>query len=399
MITTINSNLKMKQKIFQNQSLLIILSFLLLWVSVSCTEAPLKEKKVSAVELVEPLVDAANSRWFFFNSATRPFGMVNLSPDMVTSGAWNSGYRYNQDTIRAFSHVHAWQLSGIPVFPTTGEFKGHLGSNKYGSLYSHENEKVRPGYHQILLQDYGINAELTSTTRVGFHKYTFPASDKSQILFDFTTFLGPCDTDSAYIKKVSNQEIDGYAVMGSTRRRPTQEWIYFVAQLDQPFDDLSGWKDGQLIGEIEELKGSRIGGYINFKTGTDKVRLMKVAISYVSIEQARNNLKSELPHWDFNQVVAESSDQWNGMLSRIEIEGGTETEQRRFYTDLWHALQGRRTISDASGTYCDFTSGSKKTGQIPLDENGKPRFNHYNSDSFGIWYTRRLRRNLSTPCC
>ena len=79
--------------------------------------------KIRPVDLVEPLVDSANSRWFFFNSATRPFGMVNLSPDMVINGAWNSGYRYNQDTIRCFSHVHAWQLSAIPVLPTTGPLK------------------------------------------------------------------------------------------------------------------------------------------------------------------------------------------------------------------------------------------------------------------------------------
>jgi len=101
----------------------------------------------SVVDLVEPLVDAANSRWFFFNSATRPFGMVNLSPDMIINGAWNSGYRYNEDTIRAFSHIHAWQLSGIPVFPTTGECRGHLGADVYGSAYSHENETVRPCFN------------------------------------------------------------------------------------------------------------------------------------------------------------------------------------------------------------------------------------------------------------
>ncbi len=87
--------------------------------------------KIKPVDLVAPLVDAANSRWFFFNSATRPFGMVNLSPDMVINGAWNSGYRYHQDTIRCFSHVHAWQLSAIPVLPTTGPFKGQ-GAHKYG---------------------------------------------------------------------------------------------------------------------------------------------------------------------------------------------------------------------------------------------------------------------------
>ncbi len=89
------------------------------------------------VRLVQPLVDAANSRWFFFSSACRPFGMVNLSPDMAIDGAWNSGYRYNEDTILFFSHIHAWQMSGIPVLPVTGTFNGPAGPKAYGSDYSH----------------------------------------------------------------------------------------------------------------------------------------------------------------------------------------------------------------------------------------------------------------------
>ena len=128
------------------------------------------------VDLVNPLVDSANSRWFFFSSATRPFGMVNLSPDMGTAGAWESGYRYNQKTINFFSHIHAWQLSGIPVLPTTGEIKAHRGPKAYGSSYSHERETVEAGYHAVFLDDYNIKAELTSTVRVGFHRYTFPQS-------------------------------------------------------------------------------------------------------------------------------------------------------------------------------------------------------------------------------
>jgi putative alpha-1,2-mannosidase len=143
------------------------------------------------VDLVYPHIDSANSRWFFFSSACRPFGMVNLSPDMVTNGTWGAGYRYHTDTIRCFSHIHAWQLSGIPVLPVTGEFRGHMGNDIYGSVYSHDRETVRPGYHKIVLDDYGITAELTSTTRVGFHRYTFPESASSHILFDFATTLGP----------------------------------------------------------------------------------------------------------------------------------------------------------------------------------------------------------------
>lgn len=209
---------------------------------------------------------------------------------MVINGAWNSGYRYNLYTIKALSHIHGWQLSGIPVFPTTGTFKGHLGPDMYGSSYSHGNETLKADYHQVFLADYGINIELTSTTRVGFHRYTFPASEHASILFDFSTFLGSCDTDSAYIKKVSDKEIIGYAVMGSTFRRPKPVRIYFVAKLDKPFRQLYGWKDGVLTGAIDELKGAKTGCYLSFNTTSKEVRLMKVAISYVSIAQARLNL-------------------------------------------------------------------------------------------------------------
>ena len=144
-------------------------------------------KKVAKSDLVEPMVDAANSRFFYFSSASRPFGMVNLSPDMNLNGTWNTGYRYNEDTIKCFSHIHCWELSGIPVLPTTGAFKGHLGTAAYGSTYSHKDEIAKPGYHKVVLKDYGIAAELTSTTRVGFHRYTYPKTDEAHILFDKET--------------------------------------------------------------------------------------------------------------------------------------------------------------------------------------------------------------------
>jgi len=353
--------------------------------------------KTQPVDLVEPLVDSANSRWFFFNSATRPFGMVNLSPDMVINGAWNSGYRYNQDTIRCFSHVHAWQLSAIPVLPTTGDFKGHLGATQYGSSYSHEKETVKAGYHQIHLNDYNINAELTATTRVGFHRYTFPKSEQSHIHVDFSTFLGPNDTRSGYAKKVSNKEIEGHAVMASTRRRPKDTHVYYVIQFDKTFDKFGTWKAGQLV-EGNSIDGAKTGAYVSFSTEKDEKRLMKVGISYVSIEQARLNLTIELNHWDFDKTVLDARNDWNNWLSKIEIEGGTEIEQRRFYTDLWHALQGRRTLSDVNGKYCDMTGDNPRIGQIPLDEKGQPKFNHYNSDSFwGAQWTLNTLWHLVYP--
>lgn len=354
--------------------------------------------KIQPVDLVYPLTDAANSRWFFFNSATRPFGMVNLSPDNAIDADWNAGYRYEKDSIKCFSHIHCWQLSGIPVLPTTGEFKGHLGSDTYGSIFSHNKETIKAGYHQVYLETYQIKAELTSTTRVGFHKYTFPAAEKSQILFDFSTFLGPSDTQYGLIRKISNTEIEGYAIMAPTIRRPKTVTVFFVAQFDKPFKSLKTWQFGKLLGESELIEGEKIGGYVDFSTTSGEIRKMKVAISYVSEAQARLNLENELNHWDFDKVVSESRTDWNNWLSRITIQGGNETEQRRFYTDLWHALQGRRIISDVNGKYSDMTGPVRIIRQIPLDANGKPAFNQHNSDSFwGAQWTLNTLWHLVYP--
>lgn len=338
--------------------------------------------EVEIVDLVYPLLDAAHSRWFFFNSASRPFGMVNLSPDMVTKGTWNSGYRYYEDTIRSFSHIHGWQLSGIPVFPYTGACRGPLGSSQYGSSHSRSKEIVKVGYHQVFLEDYKINVELTSSCRVGFHRYTFPESEESGILFDFSTFLGPADTDSAYIRRISDSEIEGWVSMSPTFRRPKELQVYFVARLDHPADYVKGWHHGTLIGDIDQLQGNGIGCYFQFSTHTSEERLMKVGISYVGISQARLNMDTEVSHWDFDRVVDESRMEWNSLLGRIEIRGGTYKDRRRFYTDLWHSLLGRRTISDVDGQYCDMTGPIKKIGQIPQNRQGIPLFRHFNSDSF-----------------
>ncbi|HWB92236.1 MAG TPA: GH92 family glycosyl hydrolase, partial [Puia sp.] len=332
--------------------------------------------------MVEPRVDAANSRFFFFSSACRPFGMVNLSPDMVVGGTWASGYRYNEDTIKCFSHIHGWELSGIPVLPTTGPVRGQLGPDHYGSSYSHADEVVHPGYHKIVLKDYGITAELTSTMRVGFHRYTFPASSESHILFDFTTALGSSETDSAVTRRVGHRTLEGHVVMAATTRRPKPITVYFVVDFDKPFRSFGGWKDGRIVSVKDSIAGRHTGAYVSFATGRGEVRQMKVAISYVSVAEARNNLLKELPGWDFYRVVDDSRREWNDWLGRIEVEGGTLEERRRFYTDLWHALQGRRVVSDVSGSYIDMTGREPRVGQIPLDASGKPRFNHYNSDSY-----------------
>src|SRR5512143_456659 len=128
---------------------------------------------LTPVDYVRPQIDTHQSRWFYFSSACRPFGMVSLSPDTRTGGDWMNGYIYGDTKIRCFSHVHCWQLYGIPVLPITGPMRGHLGMDAYASDFSHDDDIVRAGYHKVLLRNYGIQAELTSTARVGLHRYTF----------------------------------------------------------------------------------------------------------------------------------------------------------------------------------------------------------------------------------
>ena len=366
--------LKLKFRLF-----LFLVSPLLIW---GCHENNEKlSDHVEPVDQVYPFLDASNSRWFYFSSASRPFGMVNLSPDMAIDGAWNSGYRYEVDSIKFFSHIHAWQLSGVPVMPTTGTFKGHLGPDAYQSAYSHDEETVFPGYHQVKLKDYGINVELTSTTRVGFHRYTFEREDNNSILLDLGTVLGPSATKYGHVDKISNKEISGYTLMAKTIRRPKDTYIYFHIELKDGFKNMQSWKDEKLLGETDTFDGKNGGIYLTLD-GSAKPVLMKVGVSYVSTAQAKLNIDTELNHWDFDKVVAASRNEWNERLGRIEIEGNTEKQHRRFYTDLWKSLQGRRIISDANGQYCDMTGDTPRTRQIPLDANGNPKFNHYNSDSF-----------------
>ncbi|HPE77227.1 MAG TPA: GH92 family glycosyl hydrolase, partial [Draconibacterium sp.] len=343
-------------------------------------------QQIRPVDKVYPLLDAANSRWFFFSSACRPFGMVNLSPDTKTSGAWGSGYLYNTDTIQCFSHIHAWQLSGLSVMPVviSKENKTEILSD-YSSKFNHEKEKVSPGYHYVELEKFGIVAELTSTKRVGFHRYQFPENMTAAIVFNVNGELGPSVIVDGELKQTGEKQLQGQLVNAPTSRRPKPASVFFSVELNTKIKSV----------QKDEITGNYLVELEN--PGKNKV-LMKAAISYTSIENAANNMATELPGWDFDKTVKESQEEWNSMLSRIEVEGGTEKDQRRFYTDLWHALQGRRVISDVNGAYPDNTGETFRVGQIPLDTNGLPQFNQYNSDSFwGAQWTLNTLWQLVYP--
>ncbi|WP_297089345.1 GH92 family glycosyl hydrolase [uncultured Draconibacterium sp.] len=336
----------------------------------ACEKSTEKEPvEKNLVDLVYPHLDSENSRWFFFSSACRPFGMVNLSPDTQIGGAWGSGYRYLTDTVKGFSHIHAWQLSGLSVMPVAlTENNSETIFTDFYSHFSHETEKVQPGYHYLELDRYKITAEITSTKRVGFHKYKFNGEGKAALLLNLNTVLGPCTNENGQLSKTGDNTVVGEVTAGATIRRPKPTKVFFQIESDTKISSV----------ENDEATGNFL---VVFDEQADEV-LLKAGISYTSIGNAGKNISAELPGWDFDQIVSDSQDEWNALLNRIQIEGGTEQQQRRFYTDLWHGLQGRRTISDASGAYPDYTGEEFRVGQLPLDENGNPKFNHYNSDAF-----------------
>ncbi len=389
---------KRKNVVIQNEREMSVIKMisLLFMIILSCATGE-SVKAEEPVDLVDPFIDSANSRWFFFSSACRPFGMVNLSPDNLTKGAWNSGYRYKVDHIKGFSHIHAWQLSGISVLPVVGDVDPRTGPETYGSSFSHEQEEASPGYHSVYLTEYDVKAELTSTTRVGVHRYTFANNQRATLIINLGGQLGPAEMIDGKLVKVSDNELEGYTVNGPTRRRPKACPVYFVMRFDHPISSLEGWQGDVLYSDIDSVSGHSCGAIARFNAWRTPL-VLKVGISYVSTDQARLNLNSEAPHWDFDRIRRESRQEWNRLLGKIRVNGGSRRQRVRFYTDLWHALQGRRIVSDVNGKYSDMTGAEQKIGQIPRAEDGSPLFNHHNSDSFwGAQWTLNVLWHLVYP--
>lgn len=341
-------------------------------------------------DLANPLVATAKPRFDFFAAASLPYGMVALSPDTRHGDLWNAGYRYNDEYLLNFSHIHNTQTAGIPVMAVTGSCKALQGLEASRSKLSHEGEIAKVGYHKILLPDYGITAELTASQRAGFHRYTFPAAQEAHIIMDLTAALGPVEMVKGYAKKISSTEIEGYSVNAPTFRRKKNTTVYFVARFSRPFDSIHFWKASDEKGDVKELvqgsmtddrKAGLYASYQNLKEGEQV--LMQVGISFVSMENARMNLNKELPDWNFDGAVARAKQAWNDYLGRIEVSGGTKKQQVKFYTDLMHTAIGRRLTEDINGAYTDNTGISSVVRYVPLTSKGVPTYHFLDAD--GLW--------------
>jgi predicted alpha-1,2-mannosidase len=168
-----------------------------------------------------------------------------------------------------------------------------------------------------------------------------------------------------------------------TGRRPKDTSIYFVARFSKPFNEFVGWSKGKLQPDSDSVEGSKAGASVRFTTTEGEQILTKVAISYTDIEHTRQNMDAEAPDWNSDRVHRESTDEWNQWLSRIEVSGGAAEHQIKLYTDLWHALLGRRIISDVDGSYCDMTGAQPVIRQKKMRPDGKRPYDHYNFDA--LW--------------
>ncbi|MDR3262279.1 MAG: glycoside hydrolase family 92 protein, partial [Tannerella sp.] len=342
------------------------------------------QQEITPADLADPLINTSGCRFDFFASASVPLGMVALNPDTKHGDLWKSGYQWDNEYILDFSHVHNAQTGGIPVMPVTGVCKGNLGLEASKSRYSHEKETVKLGYHKVYLEDYGITAELTATCRVGMHRYTFPETQEAHLLFDLGAALGPTKMDYAYVRQTGANEIEGYSIQTPTHRRKKPAIVHFVAQVNKSFDGLAGWKAGAFVeAENSIIEGKESGMYLTYRhLKKGETILLKVAISNVSAQNARLNMETELPHWDFDQVVKDAKEAWNDYLGHFRIEGGTHEQQVKFYTDLMHVGIGKRIANDVDGSYPDYTGPLPVIRQLPVSD-GKPIRAFLEGD--GLW--------------
>lgn len=368
----------------------IIKYFLLLCVLTQCSST----KQFDATKYVDPNIGAVHARWFFYTPAALPFGMAKLAPHTNAQGSPGSwapcGYDNRHTSIEGFGHFHEFQIGGVVVMPTTGELKTINGSldnpdEGYRSRFNKSSEHAEPGYYSVVLKDYAIKAELTATERVGYHRYTFPKSDKSHLIFDIGHKQGESsDVTEAYAKLTEDNVVEGYVVTNPEYVKfcdpGNRVKMYFVAKLSKKPLEVGSFVNSKITENSKTTKGVNNGIYLSFSTEEKEVVEMQVGLSYTSIENAKLNLTTETKSMTFDKVKQRSKQIWNEKLSRIKVEGGEEASRIKFYTGLYHAILGRGLASDVNGAY---PKNDGSIGQLPLNKSGQPKYHHYNTD--GIW--------------
>ena len=319
-----------------------------------------------------------------YPGATVPFGMVQLSPDTREAPDWAqaSGYDYNDSIIYGFSHT---RLSGtgasdfidILLFPTI--------SDKRKSTFTHQHEQARPGYYQVLLKDEKIQAELTASVHVGVHRYTCSDGDQLKLWLDLDHSANKGSWNrriiQSQLRMVYPTVVEGYRIItGWAKLRK----IYFHLEFSQPILSNQLYDGNRMYENTPVINGTELRGLFCFDKKWNKELICKVALSPVSIENARLNMATEVPGWDFEYIARAAETSWEKELRKIIIQG-TDLQKKIFYTALYHTMVQPNTMSDVNGEYMasDYVTRSVAKGEV-----------HYST--FSLWDTFRAAHPLYT---
>jgi predicted alpha-1,2-mannosidase len=312
-------------------------------------------KKDVFVSHVNPLI-GTGGHGHTYPGATVPFGMLQVSPDNgISSWDWCSGYHYSDSIVAGFSHLHLsgtgiGDLADILFMPvnTKLDLTAKAASRDflpYKSKYNHVNEKTTPGSYQVFLEDPKINVELTSSQRTAFHKYTFAKDDKQSVVVDLGFAINWDKALKTAIKIEDEYTISGYRF--STGWAKNQK-VFFVARFSKPITETTLIADKKVV-EGKVAEGENTSLQLFFNPNNTNELLAKVALSSVSVENAKDNLDG----WDFNfqDVKSKAENSWNKALSKITVETPVDSLKTIFYTALYHAQVAPVTYSDKNGQF------------------------------------------------
>ena len=366
---------------------LFLLSVAVMSLATSCQQKPESQPLADEVQYVDPFIETG-FHGHTFPGVTRPYAMVQLSPDTHIMG-WDasSGYHYDDHQIYGFSHTHLsgtgiGDLGDVLLLPFSGG-----DSIKPVATFKKETEKATPGYYAVRLENLGVNVELTSTDRVGFHRYTFDNPKDRRVMLDLGHVLQP----NWGHKLVSNdyQLVNDSTVEGTYK---TQGWAHFHSvsyrvTFSEPMTKIYQYIDGKMRSDSLFLKlhsEKDLKFHYRFKE-SDKPLLVKVALSPVDVEGAEKNMEAELPGWDFDQVRAESADIWNKALNKIQIETNDPVIRKNFYTALYHTMIAPFAYQNVDGRYLGM---DKKVHTAAAG--------YTNYTAFSLWDTFRALHPLMT---
>ncbi|RNI38783.1 hypothetical protein EFY79_03745 [Hanamia caeni] len=324
------------------------------------------QKLQTPADYVDTRMGTAHSRWMIAPGPWMPFSMVKMSPDNQNAG-WQAGYEPTFESVGTFSHIHEWTMAGLGIFATNGPLKTQIGNEHdpasgYRSRINKKTEEAPIGYYKVQLEDYDIKAEVTATTRCGFERFTFPANrDSSRILIDLHI---PAEYDyqlkEVEIKKVSDYRIEGMVHQfspGVWSHDADQDYtIHFVIEFDKPIKRVGNWVDNAIqYADILSTKNSKNAGLvIEFDTRQNPVVQVRSGISLVSIDNADENLKTEITQpfgWNFDAIRQHQVDTWNDIFNRVKITTTNRLEKERFYNSMYRSVCSRNTWSDVNGQW------------------------------------------------